>query len=95
MAGEADWPRETSAFDPQQTCAYRNILRGNELNIALPATPVHIEIGSQVASYPFGNLFSCDYSVRSLWAGLLNWPSTLVKLFVQIVSRAQWHLPVR
>jgi hypothetical protein len=39
------------------------------LNIAIP---VHIQIGSQVASYPLGKLFSCEYSVHSLWAGSWN-----------------------
>ena len=70
-------------------------MRCNELNIALAAIPVSIEIGSQVGSYRFGNSLSCDYSVYWLWAGVVKWRSPRVKLFVEIVSSAQEHLRAR
>ena len=50
-------------------CADSGISEMQRLNIAIP---VHIQIGSQVASYPLGKLFSCEYSVHSLWAGSWN-----------------------
>jgi hypothetical protein len=31
-----------------------------------------IEFGPQVASYPYGNLLSCGYSVHSLWVGVVK-----------------------
>ena len=39
-------------------CADLGISEMQRLNIAIP---VHIQIGSQVASYPLGKLFSCEY----------------------------------
>ena len=87
--------RKMSANDPKGHLHGWEYLPCNELNIPLVAILVHIKIGSQVASYRFGNLLVCDHSVHLLWVEPVEWRSTLVKLFVQIVSSVQRHLPAR